>query len=208
MAYDHDKTKNKFSDWVKEIIQMERDGDSSMQSVYIDMVVTEYVKQHLKEIKSFLDYIIQNQKEKDKSYGDFDASFTKEVRITKIKGSYPNSYDYIFQGYVLRDSYSGVTYFILKETAISKYANLAKYPEITYHVRQVVKDVKPKSIPATKYFNYGDERDEGYVLSFSYNNLGEIFKTNYIGMIYKFQKFKEFFRTLKFVNQELSQRIG
>lgn len=144
----------------KAIMDGEDSMDWSMRGVIMDMVATQYVAARGQKFCEMFEYIMENQKDEYESYGDIDSSVTK-IPVTKLKGEYSH-YDYTATAMLLNDIFCNRIFVIIKVIATAK--GLSQMVDITYHVREVDKELK--SVSYEEYCGHHNWMDKGYVVTY------------------------------------------
>ncbi len=188
----------------KNIFDMENDYDSSMRGVFMDIFITEYVKNHGTDFCNMFDYITTNQFEDYKTYGDIDES-VKKLKVEGDLGGDNEDYNNEAIGMYLRDIFSGNNFIIIK--VIRTHTKLQRFTEVEYHCRKIFKELKVKKIKYKKYVQYGDTRDDGYVVSFRIPHFDRLLEVkDKRGMSSYYTKFMEALRTLKSVHYQMTNK--
>jgi hypothetical protein len=145
----------------KSVLEMENSFDYSMKGFFIDTLVTNYCELKLKETINKFEFIMDNQKKDNDTYGDMDESFNK---LPVIKFNYDNTedFDYNVTGVLVKDIFQGNNFVVIKVVESTKKAD--NFISTTYHVRRVTNG-EIKKINYSKYVTYGDIRDDNFVFT-------------------------------------------
>lgn len=199
---DISKCRDKVSKMAQTIIDMESSFDSSMKGFFIDNIVTEYINILSNNIVEKYDYIVENQKEKYDSYGDADESFTK-LDVKNFKPKYPDDYNYEVSGALVKDIFQGKSFVVVK--IVAKHKEIERFEQTYFHVRKVEKDIK--TIDYKKHINYGDFRDNNYVISFSKEILRDKFEMNDSrGGIFYYKGIRDFIWVIDCICKDLKNK--
>lgn len=184
---EYSEAKELFTKMAKDIISMEKAEDSSMRGVYLDELVTYYIREQFVDVVAMYEYIIDKQKLESDNYGDIDTSITK-VQITGDIGEYRDDYIYTASGIILKDIFRDNSFVIIK--VIEQHKTIERFKKIYYHVRKVYTEIE--KIDYKKFVKYGDRRDSNYVISINSKYSNDFDFEVGRGMLGYYKEYKEF----------------
>ena len=187
----------------KKIYDMEEGGvfDSSMKGVFIDKFMTEYVAISGVNFCDMFDTIMEKQDKDHDTYGDIDESVTK-LKITGKLGRDTDDYNYTATGMYLKDIFCGNSFIVIR--VVEQHKTIERFIDIEYHVRKINKEFKANTIEFKKYVQYGDIRDDGYVVTFQKPKYDQPLKVkDDRGMVGKYEKYEQALRAIRSVHNSI-----
>jgi hypothetical protein len=203
--YDNDK--QRIQQYAKNVLEIEGKYDYSMDTKFMDMLVTDYVNLKCEKVREIIDAVFE-LKEKFTSYGDADTGVRK-IKLKDIPepdGYYKRNSEVTIEAFFMSDNCTSSPYdkFVVIREVKERVDRECRddYRDVHYHIR-LVKEEK-KSYKYKDVLQYGDLRDRGYVVTLEKQWYDEEFKVkDEREMLYFYQKFELFYRNIKSVGFEL-----
>lgn len=216
-----DTCRKMVKDSANKITNLEKHFGSSIDGVFLDLLVTEYVNLKIHELIEKYELLFEKQTKQSDSYGDADVTVNKLLITGKTHNHehWKDFYKFELSGVYISDNAScgDVTkWVIIKETKIPNKKRELKdltdeqisklFPiEHTYHIRWVKREFK-KEIDISKILTYGDLRDSGYVATFVKDKYDKEYSVkDNRSMLYFFPKFKQLMQNLNCCYYDLTE---
>jgi hypothetical protein len=219
-----DVCRERVKQYATQTINLEKHFDWSMDGVFLDLLVTEYVNLKIPEFVERYEFIINNQEKQSDWYGDIDTTINKLKVVGKNHNHehWKDLYEFKLSGIFVLDNCScaeDTKWVIIKEekNPYKKGKELKDltdeqikrhFPiEVSYHLR-IVKKIFKDEIDISKILTYGDLRDTGYIASFVFDKYDQKWgvKDNR-GMLNWFDKFKHLTQNINTAHYGLTEKL-